>query len=55
MAVGTDTSFSVIACAMYNGICGIKPPVGVLSAKGIVPSAKTLDSVGAMAANFADA
>ena len=55
MAVGTDTSFSVIACAMYNGICGIKPPVGVLSTKGIVPIAKTLDSAGAMAANFSDA
>ena len=55
MAVGTDTSFSVIACAMYNGICGIKPPVGVLSAKGIVPIAKTLDSAGAMAADFTNA
>jgi amidase len=55
MAVGTDTSFSVIACAMFNGICGLKPPVGILSNKGIVPIARTLDSAGAMAATFSDA
>ncbi len=53
-AVGTDTSFSVVACAMHNGICGLKPPVGTLSPKGIIPIAKTLDSAGAMAANFSD-
>ena len=55
MAVGTDTSFSVIACAMFNGICGLKPPVGVLSAEGIIPIARTLDSAGPMARSFSDA
>ena len=55
MAVGTDTSHSVTACAMYNGICGLKPPVGSLSAEGIIPIARTLDSAGAMARNFPDA
>ena len=54
MAVGTDTSFSVTACAMHNGICGLKPPVGVLSAEGILPIARTLDSAGAMARSFSD-
>ena len=54
MAVGTDTSFSVIACAMFNGICGLKPPVGTLSSEGIIPIARTLDSAGAMARNFTD-
>ena len=54
MAVGTDTSHSVTACAMFNGICGLKPPVGVLSAEGIIPIAKTLDSVGPMARNLSD-
>ena len=33
MAVGTDTSHSVTGCAMFNGICGLKPPVGKLSAE----------------------
>ena len=55
MAVGTDTSHSVTACAMFNGICGLKPPVGTLSAEGIVPIARTLDSAGAMARNLTDA
>ncbi len=54
MAVGTDTSHSVTACAMFNGICGLKPPVGVLSAEGIIPIAKTLDSAGPMARNLSD-
>ena len=54
MAVGTDTSFSIIACAMYNGICGLKPPVGTLSSEGIIPIARTLDSAGPMAQNFTD-
>lgn len=51
-AVGTDTSFSIIACAQDNGICGLKPPVGALSSEGIIPIAKTLDSAGAMARDF---
>ena len=54
MAVGTDTSFSIVACAQMNGICGLKPPVGVLSYEGIIPIARTLDSAGAMARNFSD-
>lgn len=55
MAVGTDTSFSITACAMFNGICAIKPPVGVLPTQGIVPISKTLDSPGPMADTFLDA
>lgn len=54
MAVGTDTSHSITACAMFNGICGLKPPVGALSAEGIIPIAKTLDSAGPMARNLTD-
>ncbi len=55
MAVGTDTSHSITGCAMFNGICGLKPPVGSLSAEGIIPIARTLDSAGAMARNLTDA
>ena len=54
LAVGTDTSHSVTGCAMFNGICGLKPPVGTLSAEGIIPIARTLDSAGAMARNLTD-
>ena len=55
MAVGTDTCFSVIACAKFNGICALKPPVGTLSSEGIIPIARTLDSAGPMADTFVDA
>jgi len=54
MAVGTDTSHSITGCAMFNGICGLKPPVGILSTEGIIPIAKTLDSAGPMARNLSD-
>ena len=54
MAVGTDTSHSITACAMGNGICGLKPPAGVLSQEGIIPIAKTFDSAGSMAQNVSD-
>ena len=54
MAVGTDTCHSITACAMFNGICGLKPPAGVLSAEGIIPIAKTLDSAGPMVRNLSD-
>lgn len=54
MAIGTDTCHSITACAKFNGICGLKPPAGTLSAEGIIPIAKTLDSAGPMAQNFPD-
>ena len=54
MAVGTDTCHSITACALGNGICGLKPPAGVLSQEGILPISRTLDSAGAMAMNMTD-
>lgn len=54
-AVGTDTSFSVIACATENGVTGLKPPHGSLSSRGIVPISHTLDSAGALTHDFSDA
>ena len=54
MAVGTDTCHSITACAMGNGICGLKPPAGVLSQEGLIPISKTFDSMGAMARNITD-
>ena len=55
MAIGTDTSFSIVGCATVNGVTGLKPPVGTLPAKGIVPISTTLDSAGALAHDLADA
>lgn len=54
-ALGTDTSFSVVGCASEHGVVGVKPPVGALSARGVVPLAHTLDSVGVLARTVEDA
>ena len=41
-AVGTDTSFSILACAQENGVCGLKPPTpcGCILLCGINPCRK---------------
>jgi len=53
--VGTDTSFSIVGCAVENGIAGIKPAHGSLPSDGIIPIARTLDSAGPMTRDLADA
>ena len=55
MAVGTDTSFSIVACATENGIAGLKPQCGSLSSNGIIPISSTLDSAGALSKDLSDA
>ena len=55
MAVGTDTSFSIVACATENGIAGLKPRFASLSSKGIIPISNTLDSAGALTKDLTDA
>lgn len=55
MAVGTDTSFSIVACATENGIAGLKPQFASLSSYGIIPISRTLDSAGALSKDLTDA
>ncbi len=55
VAVGTDTSFSVVGCATENGIAGFKPYHDSLSSNGIIPISRTLDSAGAFGKNLSDA
>lgn len=55
MAVGTDTSFSVVGCATLHGIVGMKPKMGVMPQGGIIPIAKTLDSAGMLTHSVRDA
>lgn len=55
MAVGTDTSFSIVACATENGIAGLKPQSASLSSSGIIPISSKLDSAGALSKNLSDA
>lgn len=55
LAVGTETNGSIICPAAVNGIVGIKPTVGLVSRRGIVPIAHSQDTAGPMAANVRDA
>ena len=49
LAVGTETDGSIVCPASYNGIVGIKPTVGLVSRRGIVPISHSQDTAGPMA------
>jgi len=55
LALGTDTGSSVRAPASYCGIVGFKPSFGALSMKGVFPLSQSLDHLGLLARNVADA
>jgi amidase len=55
LAVGTETNGSIICPASVNGIVGIKPTVGLVSRRGIVPISHSQDTAGPMAASVRDA
>lgn len=55
LAVGTETDGSIVCPAAVNGIVGIKPTVGLVSRRGIVPIAHSQDTAGPMATNMRDA
>lgn len=54
-AVGTETDGSIVCPASLNGVVGIKPTVGTVSAKHIVPISSSQDVPGPIARNVADA
>lgn len=53
-ALGTDTGGSVRAPAALNGLVGLKPTIGRVSTRGVVPYCWTLDHVGIMTRTVAD-
>lgn len=55
LAVGTETDGSIVCPASLNGVVGIKPAVGSVPSRGIVPISHSQDSAGAMARTAADA
>jgi amidase len=55
VAVGTETSGSILSPAGQNSLVGLKPSVGIVSRTGIVPISSTLDTPGPMAKNVIDA
>ena len=54
-ALGTDTAGSGRVPAALNGIVGLKPSLGSLSASGMVPACRTLDTISIFALDVADA
>jgi allophanate hydrolase len=54
-ALGTDTAGSGRVPAALNNIVGLKPSVGAVSAKGVVPACRTLDCVSVFALTVDDA
>ncbi|MEM1360925.1 MAG: allophanate hydrolase [Pseudomonadota bacterium] len=54
-ALGTDTAGSGRVPAALNNIVGLKPTLGALSATGVVPACRTLDTISIFALTVADA
>jgi amidase len=55
LAVGTETDGSIVCPAGVNGVVGIKPTIGTVSQRGIVPIAHSQDTAGPLARTVADA
>jgi len=55
IAVGTETDGSIVSPASINGIVGIKPTVGLVSRRGIVPISHSQDTAGPLARSVRDA
>jgi allophanate hydrolase len=53
-ALGTDTAGSGRVPAAFNGIVGVKPSLGLLSTRGVVPACRTLDCVSVFAVDVSD-
>ncbi len=54
-AVGTETDGSIVSPSSLHGLVGIKPTVGHLSGRGIIPIARSQDTVGPIARSVRDA
>ena len=55
VAIGTETSGSILSPASRNGVVGIKPTLGLVSRDGIVPITADQDTAGPLARTVADA
>jgi amidase len=55
LAIGTETDGSIICPSSANGIVGVKPTLGLVSRRGIIPIAHSQDTAGPMANSVHDA
>ena len=53
-AVGTETDGSILSPASVCGVVGLKPTVGLISRRGIIPISHSLDTPGPMARTVRD-
>ena len=53
--IGTETDGSIICPASMCGLVGIKPTVGLVSRRGVIPISATQDTAGPMCRTVADA
>ena len=54
VGIGTETDGSVVCPSSVNGICGLKPTVGLISRSGIIPVSHSQDTAGPMARTVRD-
>ena len=54
-AIGTETNGSILSPSSINGLVGLKPTVGVISGKGVVPISPRQDTAGPMCRTVSDA
>lgn len=54
-AIGTETNGSILSPSSLNGLVGLKPTVGLVSARGVVPISPRQDTPGPMCRTAADA
>jgi allophanate hydrolase len=54
-SLGTDTAGSGRVPAGFNNLVGVKPTLGLLSARGVVPACRSLDTVSLFALTASDA
>lgn len=55
VAVGTETDGSIVCPSTMNGIVGIKPTLGLVSRRGVIPISESCDTAGPMARTVEDA
>jgi amidase len=54
-AIGTETNGSILSPSSMNGLVGLKPTVGLVSRKGVIPISPRQDTAGPMCRTVADA
>ena len=54
LALGTETDGSILNPASYNGIVGLKPTVGLVDGRGVIPISRSQDTVGPMGRTVLD-